>query len=137
MQWHTGTTGSNLVRNPSVHIFDKLLTKQQYLLMYCTSMVSTLTLSSDSRAFIDFPNSRKISQPSHRAIFSEHPVSIISFIIVTFSLCPGTIYASGWAIMFKLSVSAVRIPSAYIVRLIDWLVVYFTQNSRYFTMRYM
>ena len=25
MQWHTGTTGSNSFRNPSVHIFDELL----------------------------------------------------------------------------------------------------------------
>ena len=38
------------------------------------SLVATLTLSSDGRAFIEYLNPRKFSQPSGQAIFSEQPV---------------------------------------------------------------
>ena len=37
-------------------------------------MVATLTLSSDCRTFIGYPESRKNSQPSNRAIFPKHTV---------------------------------------------------------------
>ena len=41
--------------------------------MLCSSLAATLTFSSGCRAFIEYLNSRKTYQPSHRAIFSEHP----------------------------------------------------------------
>ena len=40
----------------------------------CCSLNATLTLSSDSRALKEYLDPEKISQPSHRAIISEHPV---------------------------------------------------------------
>ena len=39
-----------------------------------SSLVAPQTHSSDCRAHIEYPDSRKFSQPSHQALFSEHPV---------------------------------------------------------------
>ena len=50
------------------------LTTQLRLHVYCTSMLATLTLCSDWRAFIEYQDCRKNSQPSNREIFTEHPV---------------------------------------------------------------
>ena len=45
-----------------------------YVHVNYSSLVATLTLSIDCRAFIEYPDSRKIFQPSHPVIFSEHPI---------------------------------------------------------------
>ena len=44
-----------------------------YIYVNCSSLVATLTISSDCRAFIEYHDSRKTSH-HHRAIFSEQPV---------------------------------------------------------------
>ena len=45
-----------------------------WCIVYWTSMIATLTLSSNCSAFIEFPDSSKFYQLSNRAIFSKHPV---------------------------------------------------------------
>ena len=54
-----------------------MIKRIQYV--YCLSLVATQALSFNCRAFIEYHDSReKLPKPSHRAIFSEHPVNYVS-----------------------------------------------------------
>ena len=63
-------TGLEKIMDPDP---DMYVCKIWLLHVYCSSLIITLALSSECRVFIEYLDSRKISQPSHGTIFSEHP----------------------------------------------------------------
>ena len=63
----------------SFHFIINLVWPPRHKCVYMCTAWAWSQLSSDYLAFTEYPDSRKISQPSNRAIFSKQPVSIKSY----------------------------------------------------------